>query len=580
MALDGLFLSFVRHELESELTNARIDKIHQPSKEDILIHFRTREGTKRLILSAAANSPRAHLTSDIPENPKSPPPFCTVLRKHISNGRLLEVTQPDGERILSFHIEAVDEIGDLQQYTLTCEMMGRHSNIILVRDGKVVDAVKRVTPEMSTVRPILPGAAYTLPPPQQKKSLTEAPFEEIWESLTALPELPLDKALLKTIQGMSPVLCRETAEYVLRNGAATQRDLDENGQERLKFYLSNVKERVESGDAQYTAMVSTENNKPVEFSFLPLRQYGTACVSKEFDSAGALLDFFYRERGRVDRMRQRSHDLLKLLVQTTDRVSRRMAAQTEELLATEDRSTYRLYGELIQAQPYALHKGQTEAELVNFYDGSTIKIPLRAQDTPIQNAQWYFKQYRKACAAREKLTEQIEEAKRELEYLDSVFDALVRTDGESELLEIREELSEQGYLKHYKKPNKMLKPRPPISYRSSDGFLILCGRNNKQNDKLTLRQARGSDIWLHVQKAAGAHVIVVAEGKDVPDTTLTEAAELAAYHSKSRESAQVPVDYTQVRNVKKPAGAKPGMVIFDNYHTAYVTPKQPVEPVE
>ncbi len=577
MALDGLLIHFLRQELSDALVGGRVDKIHQPAREDVTIQLRTRAGQRRLLLSAGAASPRAHLTAQTAENPKTPPMFCQLLRKHIGNGRLAAIRQPDLERVLYFDFEAVNEIGDKELLTLACEMMGRRSNLILIRDGQVIDAVKRVGRDMSSVRPVLPGMDYRMPPPQDKLSALSS-FEEIAKRLQSLPEKRLPDALLGGVQGLSPLLCREIAGYVTRGADHSQKELSGEEWDRLRFFLHELQRRVEEGTPEYTAVLDAKTGKPVEYSFLPLRQYGAACLSRTFGSASELLDFFYDERDRQDRMRQRSHDLLRLLVQTTERVSRRMAAQREELAATADRQTYRLYGELIQAQLYDLQKGQSSAELYNYYDNTTVTVPLRPQDTPVENAQWYFKQYRKACAAEEKLTSLLAESEQELSYLDSVFDAVSRTTGESELLEIREELSEQGYLKHYKNKNKMLRPRPPLSYRSSDGFLILCGRNNKQNDELTLRRARGSDIWLHVQKASGSHVIVVTEGKTPPDRTLTEAAELAAYHSKARESGQVPVDYTEVRNVKKPNGARPGMVIFDRYKTAFVTPREALTP--
>ena len=347
--------------------------------------------------------------------------------------------------------------------------------------------------------------------------------------------------------------------------------------DRLFFQLNQLKENLLAGHNQYTILCE-QGGRPKEFSFVDLKQYGMLLTSRYFDSPSELLDSFYSERVRMERMKQRSNDLLRLLMNASERLTHKLALQREELAQCADREKLKQQGDLLSASVWQLKKGMTQVELADFYhDGETVTIPLDPALTPVQNIQWYYKQYRKAATAEQILTDQIQKGEQELTYVDSVFDAVSRTSGESELLEIRQELAEQGYLKHYHNKNKLLKAQPPLRYRSSDGFTIWCGRNNRQNDRLTLRDARPEDIWFHTQGFAGSHVILVTNGiplDDLPDRTVEEAAMIAAWNSRARAAALVPVDYTQAKNVRKPGGAKPGMVIFDHYFTLYTTPDE------
>lgn len=575
MALDGIFLTTIAKEIESKALNARVDKIYQPSREELIIALRFRGGSVKLLLSASANSPRVHFTTVTLENPKSPPMFCMLLRKHLSTAKLIGVRQQGHDRILFLDFETVNELGDLVVITIAVEIMGRHSNIIVInQDGKIIDAVKRITDEMSSVRPVLPGMRYELPPGQDKLDFFDSSREEVLEAFGAAKNQDYAKAIMQVYQGVSPILAREIAHYATGGLELLKNDVSNFRMNRMFEYIERVRAAVAAGDNRFTVLL--ENGKPKDFTLVEVEQYGSYLERRYYDTASELLDQFYSERDRVERMKQRSHDLLKLLVNTTDRIQRKLLLQQQELAESENRDTYKVYGDLINANIYALKKGDRFARVQNFYeeDYAEILIPMDEALTPAQNAQKYYNEYRKAKTAEEKLRELIVKSREELVYLDSIFDALTRTTGESELLEIREELSEQGYLRNYRNKNKMLRAQPPIQYRSSDGFTILCGRNNKQNDKLTLKTARNYDMWLHTQKIAGSHVIIVADGKEIPDKTIEEAAIIAAYNSHARESAQVPVDYTLIRNVKKPNGAKPGMVIFVDYQTAYVTPDQ------
>ena len=574
MALDGAFLHTIKSEIETVISS-RVDKIYQPSKEEIVIVLRFRGGTKKLLISAGANSPRVHFTDIALENPKSPPMFCMLLRKHLNAGKLLSITQVELDRILQFNFEATNELGDIAELTLSVEIMGRHSNIVLVRkDGTVIDSIKRISLEMSSVRRVLPGVAYELPPLQDKINLLENDFETIYARLQNARNDELSKALLAVLQGVSPIFCREVMHFVARGEDIYKDDLTEEQVERLRYFLSDVKNKLTNNTPQFTT-VSETDGRPKDFSFINITQYGTYMLTKQFETAGELLDNFYSERDRIVRMKVRSSGILKLLVNTNERLHRKLELQRSELLQCGEREILKIKGDLINANLYRLEKGMTGQTLENFYDNNApIEIKLDPALTPSQNSQRYYKNYRRAVTAEKKLAELIASAEQEILYIDTIFDAVSRTTGESELLEIREELVEQGYLRRQKAKNKPTRPAPPKKYLSSDGFAILCGRNNKQNDKLTLKDSRKHDIWCHTHDIPGSHVIIVTEGKDVPQNTILEACTIAGYNSKARTSAQVPVDYTEVKNVKKPNGAKPGMVIFEDNKTMFVTPTE------
>lgn len=582
MALDGIFLSALRSEIEERILDARVDKVYQPSREEIILSMRGRQGGAKLLLSASAGSPRIHFTQIPLENPKTPPMFCMLLRKHLTGAKLVAVRQQGHDRILFLDFETTNELGDRVTVTVAMEIMGRHSNIIVVnQEGRIIDAVKRVNDEMSSVRAVLPGMQYTLPPAQDKLDLFSASREEAQEAFRKAKNQDFAKAIMQVYQGVSPILSREMAHYATGGLELLKDQVSAFRMNRLFDYIGRLREMMESGSCQYT--VVSENGKPKDFSLVDIQQYGSYLEKKQYPTASQLLDGFYSERDQIERMKQRSHDLLKLLVNTSERVGRKLEAQKQELAESANRDTYKMYGDLINANLWQINKGDRLAKVQNFYeeDCPQVEIPLDMMLTPSQNAQHYYKEYRKAKTAEEKLAELIRQGEEELVYLDSIFDAVTRTSGESELLEIREELSEQGYLKNYHNRNRMLKAQPPLKYRSSDGFTIWCGRNNKQNDRLTLKTAKNYDLWLHTQKIAGSHVVVESDGREIPNRTIEEAAIIAAYNSHARDSAKVPVDYTLIKNVKKPNGAKPGMVIFVDYQTAYVTPdKELVERLE
>ncbi len=575
MALDGAFLACLRRELTDALPDARVDKIHQPEREELIIALRYRGGTKRLYLSAQAASPRVHFTAESPENPAQPPMFCMLLRKRLTGGRLAAIRQDGFERALYFDFDCINELGDPVRLTLAAEIMGRHSNIILIgQDGLIIDAIKRISPDMSSVRPILPNLRYEAPPaPAGRVDLSRHTPEELVTAVKAAPDGTLSKVLLSLSQGLSPLSCREIA-YRATGGRDPQvSELTANEWEKLTDCIRRTRDAATGGGTPY--LLTKPDGTPLEYSFQPIIQYGLDARGQEAESFCALLDAFYARRAAAERLRVHAHDLLRVLTNAADRVTRKLAAQRQELANAADRDTLRLYGDLIHANMHLIEAGLSEATLINYYDENCapITVPLDPALSPAANARKYYKDYRKAQTAEEVLTARIAAGEEELVYIDSVFDALSRAANLRELDELRTELEEQGYLRRQKsgKPKKVT-PMKPLTFRSDDGFTILVGRNNLENDRLTLRVAKGSDIWLHTKQIAGSHVIVVCEGQTPPDRTLEQAAILAATHSKAAASAQVPVDYVAAKFVKKPAGAKPGMVIYTDNRTAYVTP--------
>ncbi|MBO6116051.1 MAG: NFACT family protein [Ruminococcus sp.] len=578
MALDGAFLYAVKNELQP-LIGGRIEKIHQPSREEVIISIRTREGSKKLFISANAGSARVHITARQVDNPQTPPMFCMLLRKRLGSGKLIAVRQDGLERILFLDFECVNELGDVVTVTLACEIMGRCSNLIIIdHEGRVVDSIKRVDEEMSRERIVLPGMRYTLPPRDDRLCFLTAEPEEIVSRLREVPPAELSKGLIRVFEGISPVLAREWTFFAGR-GAELRSDTVEGDQlDRLLFAVKRTKEQLLSGENCFTA-ASDRDGMLKDFSFIRLNQYGNLMITKELPSASELLDFFYFERDRAVRTKQRANDLFKLLVNLTERTSRRISVQQQELAACAEKDTYKLWGDLISANIYRIQKGDATAKVENFYseDCPTVEIQLDIRKTPAQNAQHYYSEYKKCVTAEEKLAGQIEKGEEELQYLDSVFDALTRAESENDIIQLRLELIEQGYIRSGGGKSKPPKALPPIEYKSTDGYTILVGRNNHQNDQLTLKFAEKTDIWLHTQTITGSHVIIATDGETPPDKTIEEAAVIAAVNSKGRNSTLVPVDYCLARYVKKPSGAKPGKVIFTNYRTAFVKPDTELE---
>lgn len=573
MPLDGITLNLLKQELSGSIIGSRIEKIHQPSKDELVFHLRTRAGAYRLLISASANSPRLHLTANAPENPATPPMLCMLFRKHLTGAVITDIRQLGLDRVVFLDLAGTNEIGDSVTFTLCVEIMAKHSNIILVNsDGIIVDAVKRVDFTQSSVRQILPMFKYELPPRQGKLNLTEADPEAAVAAIKKCTGKRLSDAILESIEGISPLVSREIASFAC-GGDIGAGEISGIYEERLLTKLTEIKNTLLNGGSTPTMLIR-ENIKPFDFTFMDITQYGFTVSAREFESFSQLLDDFYYEKDRFERTKQRSQSLLKLLSNAAARAARKLQSRQAELEACADKDTLRINAELILANQYRLEKGSLFYDLENFYNNNEpVRIAADPALSPAANAQKYFKEYRKAKTAEKMLGELIEQSEQELAYLESVIDSVNRADGYTELAEIRNELYEQGYLKRAKNDkSKKAKPMPPLEYVSDDGYTILVGRNNVQNDILTFKTAAKDDSWFHTQKIPGSHVVVIGNGDIIPELTCRQAAALAAYHSGGRESSQVAVDYTEVRALKKPAGAKPGKVIYHTYNTMWVTP--------
>ncbi len=577
MALDGIFLRHIKNEIETTALGARVSQIYQPNRDELVFALRTFNGSKKLLLSSRANSPRVNFCLETPENPAQPPMFCMLLRKRLGGGKLIAVHQNECDRVLFLDFECINELGDEVMITVVCEIMGMYSNIIIVgSDGIIIDALKRVDLTMSSKRLVLPNIKYELPEAQNKLNILNSTPEVIADAAAAVePEMPLNKALLKVIQGISPIVCREIEVNVLE-GAVNRLDGVLRG--KLITELSRLIQTVSDCSGK-PCIVTRDDGKPMDFSFMPIRQYGSLAKITQFDSFSELLDKYYDTRDSRERMRVKSQSLVKLLTNTGERIARKINKQQAELKQCENREQLRICGDLLQANLYRIERGAEFAEVENFYDENytTLRIKLNPAISPAANAQKYYKDYQKAKNAEAVLAEQLKKGSAELEYIGSVLDSVNRAETERDLMQIREELTEQGYLKPQKGKRRQSAPLPPVEFVSSDGFRILVGRNNRQNDKLTLKTAAKNDMWLHTKDIHGSHTIIISDGREITETAIFEAARIAAYHSKAQNSSGVPVDYTLVRYVSKPSGAKPGMVIYVNNRTLYVTPYNGIE---
>ncbi len=575
MALDAATLALVTAELNAKLTDAKIAKIFEPTRDELVITLRTRTETFSLLLSARSGSARVCLTQESFENPETPPSFCMLMRKHLTGGRLLGVHMEPGDRIVYFDFLCTNEMGDLVQNTLCAELMGRYSNLVLVQSGKIIDALKRVDFEDSEIRQLLPGLAYTVPPKPARPDFLAVSAASI-VSLACQRELPVADALNKTVAGVGPVVCREAAWRAFGGEHLLASELIQAQRVQLMEAIDGLKEEHVAGGCPCSVL--TPEGKPVEFTFFRPRQYGESYIIKEWPSFGGMLEGYYAEKDRVERLRTKSKELHKAVHNMYERAVRKQAARKEELAATEKSETLRLYGELLSANLYLAQKGMKSITVSNWYDeGKEVTIPLDLRYSPSQNAQNYFKNYKKKQTAARMLAELLEEGEKEIAYLETVLYEVETASGEAALNEIRAELKSQGYLKYYKPRDKKAKPADFLRFTSSDGFEILVGRNNAQNDRLTLHTARGKDLWFHVQKAPGSHVVVMSRGQEIPDSTRQEAAELAVLYSsafKAGTGAKVAVDTTEVKNIWKAAGAKPGMVLYEVYTTVYITPRE------
>lgn len=547
MALDGIFLYHLKNEIAQFAIDSRVDKIYQPSKDEIIINLRSRQGSKKLLLSCNADAARIHFTEFPPENPAKPPMFCLLLRKRLAGAWVTDIEQDNLERILKINFSGTNELGDKTNYSLIIEIMGKYSNIIFVgKDGKIIDSMKRVDENKSHIREVLPGVTYVAPPKQDKLNIFTDDIEKIREKI-AQSRKGMYKAVMEAIKGVSPIICREF-EYGLT--------LDE-----FKKQAQNPTPTVVFTDA------------PKDFAFIDIKQYDNLATINHYDTFSQLLDYFYYERVRLMRIKARSADLFKTVTTLQERAVRKAINRTQELEDCKDKETYKLFGDLIAANMYRLEKGVPYYDLENYYDNNKIvRIPADIMLTPSQNSQKYYKEYRKKQVAESKLNEFINEANDEANYFESVIDSLSRAETDGEITAIKAELASQGYIKKGNDKKKEQKSLKPMHFKTRDGFDVYVGRNNIMNDKLTMKTAKNYDTWFHVQSAAGSHVICETSGNQISDGAIHDCAVIAAYFSKARESSNVAIDYTLVKNVRKPNGAKPGFVVYDPYKTEFATP--------
>lgn len=569
MALDAVFLTALCDELQRQVVGAKIDKVQQPERDRILLSIRSRQGNHRLLLSAGTGAARVHFTEQKFEQPQEPPMFCMLLRKHLTSTVIEGVSQPNRDRLLAFEIGGYDEMGDAVHKKLVVEMMGQASNIILVgEDNRIIDCLRRISSGDGIHRNLLPGMFYELPPAQKKPdflSLSNGQRNALWmqaENITA------DKWVTSTFSGVSPLIARELVYRCYGEVSPAVDSLTAEQRERFCDMMEAFAQSIEF--KEFTPVILTEEGSMKDFSFQPIKQYGTALQQQTVSGFSVLLDSFYAARDKAESMRRKSKDLQKKIKTTRDRSERTLLARREELKKSADRDTFRQYGDIIMANIWRLNKGDKVLEAENFYleDCPVVKIKLDPLKSPQQNAAKYYKDYNKAKTAQDHLGALIEKNETELEYLNSVLDIIARAESERDLADIRRELTETGYLRKQKANGKdRSKPQGPMRFVSSNGYEILVGRSNAQNDELTLKTARRSDVWLHTQKIHGSHVIIRAEDT-VPDAeTLYEAACLAAYHSQGRDGGKIPVDYCLAKFVKKPRGSMPGMVIYTDYKT-------------
>ncbi|WP_455055383.1 Rqc2 family fibronectin-binding protein [Merdimonas faecis] len=563
MAFDGITVAALTKELKETICDGRIAKIAQPESDELLLTIKTKEGQRRLSISASASLPLIYLTNDNKPSPMTAPNFCMLLRKHIGNGRIVDVSQPGLERIIQFRIEHLDELGDLRQKTLVVEIMGKHSNIIFCDEkDQIIDSIKHVPAQMSSVREVLPGRPYFIPDTMEKQNPLTAAGEDFSQALQGKP-MRISKAVYTSFTGISPVVAEEICYLAGIDSQMTASDLTDDMLTHLyrqfQYYMEDVR------NSAFTPVIYFDGNTPKEFSALPLTHFQNL-EKKEYSSISEVLSTYYATRNALVRIRQKSADLRHIVQTALERNRKKYELQSRQLKDTENRDLYKVYGELINAYGYQLPEGSKELTALNYYTGEEITIPLDPVKTPQENAQKYFARYNKQKRTYEALTELISETGDEIRYLESVESALDIALYEEDLTQIKEELSQAGYIRRRQQKKKAKILSRPLHYVSSDGYHMYVGKNNLQNEELTFHFASGNDWWFHAKGVPGSHVILKSGGDEVPDRTFEEAGRLAAYYSKNRGNEKAEIDYIEKKHVKKVNGSRPGFVI---YHTNY-----------
>ena len=563
MAFDGITISNIVKELNDTILNGRIAKIAQPENDELLLTIKPAKGQVRLVISASASLPLIYLSRDNKPSPMTAPNFCMLLRKHIANGRIVGISQPSLERIIRFEIEHLDELGDLCRKSLIVEIMGKHSNIIFCNEkGMIIDSIKHVSAQMSSVREVLPGREYFIPDTMKKENPLDIPEENFTQELLSKP-MPVGKAIYNSFTGISPVVAEEICHLAGIDSSIPASEMSADLLSHLYRQFTYFMEQVT--ESKFSPAIYYEGNEPKEFSSLPLTHFSNYQV-KSFDSISEVIRTYYSSRDLITRIRQKSSDLRRVVQTALERNRKKYDLQLKQLRDTENRDKYKVYGDLIHTYGYNLEEGAKELEALNYYTNEMIKIPLDPQKTPQENAKKYFDRYNKQKRTFEALSELIKETKDEIDYLESVSKSLDIARSEDDLIQIKEELIESGFIRRKQSAKKVKITSKPFHYISSDGFHMYVGKNNLQNEELTFHFANGGDWWFHAKKAPGSHVIVKTNGEELPDRTFEEAARLAAHYSKNSGAEKVEVDYVEKKQVKKPNGSKPGFVV---YYTNY-----------
>ena len=573
MAFDGITIAAMVRELHQNLDGGRFNKIAQPEADALMITGKGANGQCRLLLSASASLPLIYFTDKNKPSPLTAPNFCMLLRKHIGSARISSIRQPGLDRVVEFELEHRNEMGDPCRKFLIAELMGKHSNIIFCDENRMIlDSIKHVSSHMSSVREVLPGRDYFLPHTQEKFDPLTITETEFIRTICTKP-CNISKAIYSTLTGLSPLIAEEICYRASIDGSDAAQSLNETAATHLYHTFHRLMEQVTEGD--FTPNIIYRDNEPVEYSVLPLTQYGNEYRSETFSTVSSMLETYYASRDTLNRIRQKSSDLRRIVQTALDRNRKKYALQQKQMKDTAKKDKYKVYGELINTYGYGLEDGCKSFKALNYYTNEEITIPLDPTLTPQENSKKYFDRYGKLKRTEEALTEQLADTESEIEHLESISNALDIARAESDLSQIKEELTEYGYIKkHYsgKKGAKAQIKSKPFHYISSDGFDIFVGKNNFQNDELTFKQATGNDWWFHAKKMAGSHVIVKTPDGELPDRTFEEAGRLAAYYSKGRTAPKVEIDYIQKKHVKKPGGAKPGFVV---YYTNYSLMAEP-----
>lgn len=571
MALDGIVVSNIAAELDARLTGARIAKIAQPEADELLLTLKSpNSGQVRLLLSASASLPLIYLTSVNKPSPVTAPAFCMLLRKHVGGGKIMRIYQPGLERILHFEIEHLNEMGDLCHKDLVLELMGKHSNLIFCDDdGTIIDSIKRVSAQTSSVREVLPGRPYFIAQTQEKLDPLSTTEDAFCRSVFSKP-MKLAKAIYSSYTGISPVIAEELCHRASLESDQSANTIPEMEQLHLYHLFDLMMEDVKQH--RYTPLIVNDSHgDPVEFSSLPLTMYADMQVT-EYPTISEVLEQYYARKNTVTRIRQKSADLRHITVTALERNRKKYELQLKQLKDTEKRDQYRVYGELIHAYGYGIEAGAKSFDALNYYTNEMMTVPLDPTLTPQENAQRYFNKYNKLKRTYEALSELIEETKAEIDQLESICTFMDLALSEEDLVQVKEELTDAGYIRRRYNGKRVRITSHPYHYRSSDGFDLYVGKNNYQNDELTFKFASGNDWWFHAKGAPGSHVIVKSRGEELPDRTFEEAARLAAYYSKNRDAEKVEIDYVEKKHVKKPNGAKPGFVVYYTNYSMMIDP--------